>query len=29
VSDVEYGTVEEAYHEIFLRRVRELVESDT
>jgi branched-chain amino acid transport system permease protein len=29
VSDAEYGTAEEVYHEIFLRRVHELLESDT
>jgi branched-chain amino acid transport system permease protein len=29
VSDKEYATAEEVYHEIFLRRVRDLLESDT
>ncbi len=28
VSETEYATADEAYHEIFLRRVRELLESD-
>ena len=29
VSEVEYDTALEVYHEIFLRRVREVLESDT
>jgi branched-chain amino acid transport system permease protein len=29
ISQVEYETSNEAYHEVFLRRVRELLESDS